>query len=281
MDSNTPSRTAHLVAAHRAAHQVIDQGAIFMDPLALPILGVDAEQVTRDAATHPGGALLRLFIAIRTRVAEDALAKAVHSGVSQLVILGAGLETYAYRNPFPDRLRVFEVDHPATQAWKRSRLTEARIAPPPGLTFVEMDLEHQALGDRLGAKGFDQSRRSFCFWLGVVSYLTRSATLDTLRFIANLAGEAHVVFDYADPPESLAPEDRRDHEKLAVQVARVGEEFVSYYDAAELAAQLAELGFSELSDLGPIDLRRRYLPSLSGPKQTRGGHVMHARTVRR
>src|SRR5271157_2024662 len=122
MQPEEPSRTALGAAAHRAVHQVLERGRIFSDPLAVRILGADAETTLRDAENNPARRKLRLFIAVRTRFAEDALAAAVARGVRQLVVLGAGLDTFAYRNPFGEQLHVFEVDHPATQAWKRERL---------------------------------------------------------------------------------------------------------------------------------------------------------------
>src|SRR5579863_1380748 len=135
MQSEKPSRTAWAAAAHRAAHQLLERGRIFADPLALRILGEDAPSIARWAQEHPWGRRMRIFIAARTRFAEDALAAAVERGVRQLVILGAGLDTYAYRGAMGDRIRIFEVDHPATQAWKRRRLDEAEIALPAALTF--------------------------------------------------------------------------------------------------------------------------------------------------
>jgi methyltransferase (TIGR00027 family) len=125
-----PSRTAWVAAVHRAAHQVLEQGRIFADPLALRILGVDAETVAREAEERPSGRRMRIFIAVRTRFAEDALTAAVERGVRQVVVLGAGLDTYAYRCEWRDRLRIFEVDYPATQAWKRQRLEDAAISVP-------------------------------------------------------------------------------------------------------------------------------------------------------
>src|ERR1035437_3638091 len=149
MQFGEPSRTARAAAFHRAAHQVLEHGRIFADPLALPILGEDAETVARKAEQRPSGRRMRIFIAVRTRFAEDALAAAVERGVRQLVVLGAGLDTYAYRGALRDRLRVFEVDHPATQAWKRQRLAEAAIPLPDNLTFAPVDFERQSLADGL------------------------------------------------------------------------------------------------------------------------------------
>src|SRR5580658_4980794 len=114
MQRGQPSRTALSAAAHRAAHQVLEQGRFFYDPLALRILGPDAMAMVREAAEVPSRRSMRIFIAVRTRFAEDALAAAVARGARQLVVLGAGLDTYAYRSPFGKRLRIFEVDHPAT-----------------------------------------------------------------------------------------------------------------------------------------------------------------------
>src|SRR3954471_3152509 len=138
MQPGRPSRTALGAAGLRAAHQVLDGAAIFRDPLALRILGAHADALVREAETEtdPFRHRLRWFIAARSRIAEDALAAAVKRGVRQFVVLGAGLDTTAYR-PLPSQdLRIFEVDHPATQTWKRKRLAEAGIPLPASLTFV-------------------------------------------------------------------------------------------------------------------------------------------------
>src|SRR5271156_5630302 len=145
MRSGTPSRTALAAATHRAAHQILEKGSIFSDPLAVRILGIDAATVAREAEEQPSRRAMRIFIAARTRFAEDALAAAVECGVSQLVVLGAGLDTYAYRGAMRERLRIFEVDHPATQVWKRQRLAETDIPVPAGLTFAPIDFERETL----------------------------------------------------------------------------------------------------------------------------------------
>lgn len=115
MQRGQPSRTALSAAAHRAAHQILEQARFFYDPLALRILGPDAMAMVDEAAQDPPRKRMRIFIAVRSRFAEDSLAQAVGRGARQLVILGAGLDTYAYRSPFREQLRIFEVDHPATQ----------------------------------------------------------------------------------------------------------------------------------------------------------------------
>ena len=140
----------------------------------------------------------------------------------QLVVLGAGLDTYAYRSTLRDRLRIFEVDHPATQAWKRQRLDDAAIPIPSSLTFAPIDFERQTLAEGLAAAGFDSSQQTFFTWLGVVPYLTEEAVWATLGFIASLPNGAHVVFDYSDPPASLPAESRISHERRATHVAESG-----------------------------------------------------------
>jgi methyltransferase (TIGR00027 family) len=279
MQFGKPSRTALAAAFHRAAHQVLENARIFADPLALPILARDALTIARQAEEKPAGRRMRLFIAVRTRFAEEALAAAIDSGVRQLVVLGAGLDTYAYRNPFGHRLRIFEVDHPATQAWKRQRLRDAAIPLPSSLTFVPFDFERQTLAERLAASGFDRAQQTFFTWLGVVPYLKQEAVWSTLAFIASLPNGAHVVFDYSDPPASLSPEARASHERRARRVADLGEALVTYFEPEKVHAKLAALGFAEIEDLGPTQIASRYFPGRAGSPPDRGGHVLRATTI--
>ena len=225
MHPGQPSRTALGAAGLRAAHQMLDGAAIFADPLALRILGADADDLVREAEaeTDPFRQRLRWFIAARSRIADDALAAAVKRGTGQLVVLGAGLDTTAYRALPSHDLRSFEVDHPATQAWKRQRLAEADIPLPAALSFVPVDFERETLADGLAAAGFDFTQQTFFTWLGVVPYLTDEAIFATLGFIAGLPGGAHVVFDYVNPPDTMTEPGRRAmHEALISRVAAIG-----------------------------------------------------------
>jgi len=279
MQFGEPSRTARSAAFHRAAHQVLEHGRIFADPLALPILGEDADNVAREAEKRPSRRGMRIFIAVRTRFAEDALAAAVQRGVRQLVVLGAGLDTYAYRGALRDRLSILEVDHPATQAWKRQRLADAAIPSPPWLTFAPIDFERETLAGGLAAAGFDPAQQTFFTWLGVVPYLTEDAIWSTLGFIASLPNGAHVVFDYGDPPASLSPEMRIGHDRRAAHVAELGESFKTWFEADQLRAKLMGLGFSEVEDLGPPQFAARYFPHRAISVPDRGGHVLRAATI--
>src|ERR1700689_2758722 len=157
------SRTAHRVAIRRAAAQLLDHPKVLDDPLALRIIGPEAADDLRSNPKehHAFSRAFRAFMAARSRYAEDELARAVAHGVTQYVVLGAGLDTFAYRNPHPE-LRVFEVDHPATQTWKREQLTAASIPIPPSLTFVPIDFEQQMLADGLAHSAFSASALTLC-----------------------------------------------------------------------------------------------------------------------
>jgi methyltransferase (TIGR00027 family) len=279
MDPKSTSRTALAAATHRAAHQILEHGRIFSDPLAVAILGVDQDDIVRQARQTPSSRRMRLFISIRTRFAEDALASACAQGVRQLVVLGAGLDTYAYRKALPNGLRIFEVDHPATQAFKRERLAAAHIDMPSSLSYVPVDFERDICGDSLSAAGFDPGVRTFVTWLGVVPYLTEHAIWGTLNYIAKLPGGAEVAFDYSNPPDQLTPERRQQHDERAARVAELGEEWLSYFDTETLHEQLYRIGFVRLDDLGPHEIARRYLPDVAAPVSGAGGHIIHAATA--
>src|SRR5215472_5766481 len=186
MKSDERSRMDMMVARQRAAHQLLDHGAILDDPFAMKILREDEKDVLQFANKHPFLSIGRLLTAARSRIAEDALSKAVDRGVRQVVILGAGLDTFALRNPHAARIRIFELDHPATQAWKRERLEGAKLTPPPWLTFVPIDFEQDDLQQKLSSAGLQRTSAAFFTWLGVVPYLTRDAIDDTVGYIASI-----------------------------------------------------------------------------------------------
>lgn len=273
-----PSRTARAAAAHRAVHQLLEKGRIFEDPLALCILGEDAGALIREAEQDAHSRTMRIFIAARTRFAEDELAAAAAHGVRQLVVLGAGLDTYAYRGALRDSMRIFEVDHPATQAWKRQRLADADIPLPATLTFAPVDFERETLGEGLAAAGFDAAQRSFFTWLGVVPYLTEEAAFATLHYVGSPAGGAQVVFDYSNPPDSLSPELRAVHDARAGRVAQIGEAWMTYFESDALAGRLEAAGFTGIEDLGPAQIVARYVPQRAGAVPDKGGHIVSART---
>ena len=271
------SRTALGAAGHRAAHQALEGGRIFADPLAMRILGEDAEAAVAEARENPSRRGLRIFIAVRSRFAEAGARRATAAGVRQIVVLGAGLDTFAYRLETSEGLRIFEVDHPATQDEKRRRLAMAGIEIPTHLTFGPCDFERAELDSSLRAVGFDPAQRAFFLWLGVVPYLTETAIFATLAFIASLPG-GEVVFDYANPADRIADPVLREHHKvLAERVAAAGEAFQSFFETAALHEKLRGLGFTEIEDLGPDQIAARFFPERGGPGRTNGGHVVRAR----
>jgi methyltransferase (TIGR00027 family) len=279
MEPGRPSLTALGAARLRAAHQVLDRASILTDPLAARILGTDIEVALEHADAHVSGPRMRWFIAARSRIAEDALTEAVRHGARQLVVLGAGLDTLAFRTPLAGRLRIFEVDHPATQAWKREKLAAAAIGVPETLRFVPVDFERQTLAEALQAAGFVAEERSFFSWLGVVPYLSEQAIFSTLAFMARLPGGAEVVFDYVNPPASIAPAGRAAHQALAERVASLGESLQSYFDTERLCAELGAIGFRRVADIDPARLAARFFPEAERSAPTRGGHIMHAATA--
>ena len=274
------SATAERVAMRRAAHQIYDRPVIFQDPLALKILS--EESVARLSAEagqeSPWGRGLRLFVAARSRFAEGELALAVQSGVRQYVVLGAGLDTFAYRNPYPG-VRVFEVDHPATQAWKRERLRRAGIAAPDSMRFTPVDFDCDTLAHALEAAGFRRGEAAFFSWLGVVPYLTRAGAFATLEFIASLPRTSGVVFDYAIPRELMGEAEQQAFDFLAARVARAGEPFRLFLHPDELAGELRALGFAEIEDLDSAAIHARWLgdEDRQGRPHGRSGRLLCAR----
>lgn len=193
------------------------------------------------------------------RYAEDELAHAIGRGATQYVILGAGLDTFAYRNPYADSaLRVFEVDHPATQQWKLHRLAAAQIAVPPSLTFAPVNFERQSLADGLAEANFRHDAITFFSWLGVTPYLTSEAMNATLALVASMPKGSGIVFDYAVPRESLNWLGRIVFDRIASRVAAAGEPFRLFLDPAKLADQLKATGFESTEDLGSDEINARY-----------------------
>ena len=259
MQGERPSRTAMRVAMRRAAHHLFDSPRVLDDPLAEAIVGPEAAATlgASNAKTSRFARAARAFMAVRSRFAEDELHRAMGRGVTQYVILGAGLDTFAYRHPDAP-LRVFEVDHPATQAWKRRKLAAAKIDVPASLAFASVDFERESLAEGLARAGFDRRAPAFFSWLGVTMYLTDEAFGSTLAFIAATPADGGVVFDYAVPRSSLGILSRLAHDALARRVAAAGEPFRTYFDPPSLGERLERAGLSAVVDLGRDEINARY-----------------------
>jgi methyltransferase (TIGR00027 family) len=278
MNPDQASRTAQMIARQRAAHQLLDHGSIFNDPLALKILLEDEKDVLQFANKHPVASIGRLFTAARSRIAEDALSSAVERGVRQIVVLGAGLDTFALRNSqLAMELRIYEVDHPATQAWKRERLAEAQIAIPASLVFVPVDFEQDNLGEKLAAAGFQHNAPAFFTWLGVVPYLTEDAISNTMDYIANIEN-SEVVFDYMEPADAFSEELRQMEKARAEQLEKMGERSATRFEPAALATILRLHGFSAIEDISYTEIASRFGSAIQTLAPGYAGlHVVHAR----
>ena len=268
MEQARPSQTALRVALRRAAHQLYDARPLVLDdPIAVRILGPHAEQIERTPGRDGGSERrvgirprpfslgLRAFLVARSRYAEDLLAVAAERGVTQYVLLGAGLDTFAHRNPYAG-LRVFEVDHPATQAWKRELLAGSGLGAPPGLTYAPVDFERESLVEGLRAAGFDADAPALFAWLGVVPYLTLEAFRATVGYVAGRARGSGLVFDYGQPRTALPLLERLAHDSLAARVAMAGEPFQLFFTPEQIARELA--GFRTMEDIGSAEINARY-----------------------
>jgi methyltransferase (TIGR00027 family) len=295
MEEGQPSATAIMVAMARAAHVVLDEDPkIFQDSLALRLSGIESEAALHAALEAMQAELARrstpeiaqnlsaygrAIVAMRQRYTEDELDKAVERGVAQYVILGAGLDSFAYRRPdLATTLRIFEVDHPATQQWKRARLQELHIDLPSNLTFIPLNFEQQTLAEGLRAGGHRPELPTFVSWLGVTMYLTEEAVFETLRYVASLAPGSEIVFEYGIVDSLLDGENRQLVAVLKALVAARGEPVLSLFEPVTLAARVKELGFAQVWDLGPEEATARYFAGRTDGLRTPPHlHLMKAR----
>lgn len=250
------SRTAVGVAALRAAHRLFDaKPHILDDPIAWHLLGDDVRDRLANATEggRRGAArALRAHVVLRSRFAEDHLQEAVQRGVDQYVQLGAGLDTFAWRQPpWAARLRIFEVDQPASQRDKQGRLARAGFSKPSNLTFVPINFETESLDARLIEAGLDRDRPAYFSWLGVTPYLNESAIDDVLRVIAALPSGTELTLTFAPVGDGTPT-------WAETWAAAVGEVFRSHFTPEQLTAKLARFGFSTVVMLTPAESAARY-----------------------
>ena len=244
-------------AAARAAHLLVDsEPRIFADSLAALLLGDEAEtylRYHREHGDHPLLAGTRAQATCRSRFTEDQLALAAARGTAQYVILGAGLDSFACRSELAGRLRVFEVDHPATQQRKRALLAAAGLAEPPTLTWVPVDFEKDELIASLTAAGLDPAAPAFVSWLGVTMYLTAEAIGATLASLSRLAPGSELVTDY------MLTADLRDADGVTYadlvmpDSERRGEPWLSFFTPEQMTGLLTRHGFTGVRDVRQRD----------------------------
>jgi len=253
--------TAAGVAWLRAVHQLLDDPPrILDDPAIVTLLGTDGVKRLHDEsarAQSPGARALRVHVLLRSRIAEDHLARAMHRGVTQYVLLGAGYDTFIVRQPeWARALRIVEVDRPAIQEEKRVRLAAAGLVVPGNVVFAPIDFEHETLAEGLARNGVSLDRPTFFSWLGVTMYLTEPAIDATLRTVAATPAGSEIVFTFADP----TPREGRDPDlpSLADRAASVGEPWLSYFTPDALERKLRAFGFGEVEFVTP-ELAARYV----------------------
>jgi methyltransferase (TIGR00027 family) len=248
------SKTALAVAALRAYHHLADpEPKLLDDPIAHRLVDATLNERMEHEPARLGEPLygdLRLHVLLRSRYAEDELGAAVARGVRQFVSLGAGFDTFAYRQPaWAHAIAIYEADQPATQAEKRRRLAMAEIPIPGNVRYAAIDFERTPLREGLRASGLDESRAVFFAWLGVMPYLSAAAVDATFAYVAALPQGSSIVFDFATARTPLA----------VAEIARdAGEPWLTRYDAAALERTLQGLGFAEVVFLTPEHAWQRY-----------------------
>lgn len=256
-DSGQPSMTALTAAAARAAHLVVDaEPLIFSDPLAAPLLGDQAGPLLdhhRAHGSHDVLAVARTTVVTRSRFAEERLAAAVRRGTTQYLILGAGLDSFAWRSPLAARVRVIEADHPATQRWKQARLAEAGLPARGEVGYAGADLEAGALEAALATAGFDPGRPALISWLGVTMYLTPDAVTGTLATLSRCAAGTELVAEYFVPGDLRDDLGHRYAQLVAPFAAEQGEPWRTCLRPEEMAGLLAGHGFAVIANVRQKD----------------------------
>lgn len=264
------SKTAVLVATVRAVHlRWHEPPHIFEDTYALQMLTPFWHKVAKYRLLKwlVGDVILGVYrpvypaIVLRSRYTEDQLVKAVESGTSQYVILGAGHDTFALRRKdLADKVRVFEVDTPSTQEVKRQSVLKANGSIPENLTFVPVNFEIDRLDEELAKAGFDSLSPAFFSWLGVTYYLTREAIRETLERIAVLsAAGTRIVLDFKTAKHMIDEDWRTICEKMEGFVARRGEPMLTDFTPQQLTDLMVSHGFNQVEMMPPEEQKRRYL----------------------
>jgi methyltransferase (TIGR00027 family) len=257
-----PSRSAVLTAAARALHLEEPPPWVLEDRFALPLAGPDGEAVREGLRQRLAPAALTAFsrwVCVRARYPEDLVERAVAEGIRQYVILGAGLDSFAYRRAdLVELLRIFEVDHPASQQWKRARLAELRVEVPQNVVYAPVDFEHQTLRAGLDAAGFDFDAPAVFSWIGVTMYLTLDAIRATLATIASCPKPTQAVLTFNRPPSALGGLGLATETALRGIVSDIGEPMISVFEPVEMEELLRAEGFDRIVHFGPEEARAAY-----------------------
>ena len=252
MRDQIASLTALGAAYLRAAHQILDAKPLILnDPVALILLGPDAEKRIRDAVDRymkPEAKALRSHVVLRSRYAEERLKSSIERGVSQYIIVGAGLDTFALRQPaWAAHLRIIEVDHPDTQHLRRTMISVAGVPVPGNVVFADINFEKESLEEGLIRNNIRNDEPTFFSWLGVTMYLTEPAIDSTLKCMAKYPRGSEAVITFRQQPSDQSSASSQ----LADFVSEAGEPFVSYFTPEDFKVKLLEAGFGKVGFLTP------------------------------
>ncbi|WP_128947997.1 class I SAM-dependent methyltransferase [Bradyrhizobium nanningense] len=304
MVESLPSRTALVTSLMRALHSRSDPSPLLDDPWGDRLVPeVERERMiqrilarmesdARVRAMRAADSVLDDFlltnaafpgVVIRSRYAEDALREATIRGIRQYVLIGAGFDSFALRRPpFSDALRIFEIDHPATQAMKAQRIKEYGISLSPSVHFIAADLAKEDLATVLARTAFRMDEAAFFSWLGVTVYLTRKANLATLRAVATCGAQgSELVFTYVDQSELASDRSQSPHNENAKVVAAIGEPWISGFNPNEIINDLASVGLELVENLDGKAMWDRYRGANTTLRQPPASlHIALARVVK-
>ena len=281
-ETKAPDSSAVRVALWRALHVQVDaQPHVFEDEIGLRLVAPD-EGWRRRPDMHPQGTSgYRAAIVGRARFVEDLVAEQFGQGVRQYVILGAGLDTFAQRRPeIASHMRVFEIDRPGPQAWKRERLIELGFGIPEWLRFVPVDFEAGvSWWKKLAASGFDTNQPAVIASTGVSMYLTRDANVATLRQIAQLARGSTLAMSFLLPLELLDPAERPQHEAIYKAARVAATPFLSFFTPHDMLELVREAGFTQTEHISTADLTQRYFTGRTDGLQPSTGESLLVATI--
>ena len=254
METNKASQSARLVAISRAAHLYVDGNPkILEDDFALMFIGKEFEGLfksNKEMFQAPQAKVVRSLTLCRSRIAEDLLIKSLEQGIQQYVILGSGLDSFAFRRPdLKNKLRIFEVDHPASLQFKIDLLEKENISVPDNLSLVPVDFESQKLTTELEKNNFVNNIPTFYSWLGVTQFISEDSVFDTLKFVSTSSPGSQIVFQYCLPDETLDSEELQQRTWARQKGEEIGEPWKSTFLPELLKSKLNEFGFSKIEDI--------------------------------
>ncbi len=268
MKEEERSVTAEMVAYTRAKHLLYDEPVLFQDFFAIEFLSPRRRRFLKNPLIGflMRSSLYRRISPVRAHSVdrccynEEKLENAIAKGITQYVIIGAGYDSFALRRrDLSDSIRIFEMDHPATQKAKRKRLSELRVELPTNLEFIPVDLENETVTEALKRSSHVREVPTFFSWLGTIHYLSRDAVFKTFRSLASsVAPGSEIVLDYIIPDRLMDPKELKRFNKNRRHAAHLGEPVITCFEPDALVTEMEDLGFELIENLSPNERRIRY-----------------------